>query len=198
MVTVWKHSNLPVVFATWNWAVCPNLCGRCELSSCVFNCLSKQILIIRARGGARGVPGEATAPKKFCLVPQWPPQNFSGLPLKVLHRPLTAPLVAKLAPPVAPPNENVWLRPWLGLMFGDWLTLWLKLTILFSKAYSIHLHYAIHFTNNVRQSQAFNWVILSQTIQLVQVNETSHDSAEWSCCRKVCAKREVTCKRYLP
>ena len=30
------------------------------------------------------------------------PQNFSGLFLKVLHRPLTAPLVAKLAPPVAP------------------------------------------------------------------------------------------------
>ena len=40
-----------------------------------------------------------------------PPKNFSGLFLKVLHRPLTAPLVAKLAPPVAPPNQNVWLRP---------------------------------------------------------------------------------------
>ena len=63
----------------------------------------------------------------------------------------------------------------LGLMFGDWLMLWLKLTIFFSKAYSIHLHYAIHFTNNVKQSQALNWVILSQTIQLIQVNETSHD-----------------------
>jgi len=50
--------------------------------------------------------------------------------------------------------------------------------ILFSKACSIHLHYAIHFTNNVRQSQAFNWVILSQIIQLIQVNETSHDSTE--------------------
>jgi len=38
-------------------------------------------------------------------------------------------------------------RCWsLGLMFGDWLMLWLKLTILFSKAYSIHLLYAIHFT----------------------------------------------------
>jgi len=50
-------------------------------------------------------------------------------------------------------------RCWsLGLMSGDWLMLWLKLTILFSKAYSIHLHYAIHFTNNVGQSQAFNWV----------------------------------------
>jgi len=41
------------------------------------------------------------------------PPNFSGLFLKVLHRPLTAPLVAKLTPPVAPPNENVWLRPCL-------------------------------------------------------------------------------------
>jgi len=60
-------------------------------------------------------------------------------------------------------------------MFGDWLMLWLKLTILFSKAYSIHLHYAIHFTNNVRQSQAFNWVILSRTIQLIQLNETWHE-----------------------
>ena len=46
--------------------------------------------------------GGATAPPKFCLAPQWPPKNFSGLFLKVLHRPLTAPLVAKLAPPVAP------------------------------------------------------------------------------------------------
>jgi len=54
------------------------------------------------RGGARGVPGGATSPPKFCLDPQWPPQDFSGLLLKVLHRPLTAPLVAKLAPPVAP------------------------------------------------------------------------------------------------
>ena len=42
-----------------------------------------------------------------------PPKKFSGLFLKVLHRPLTAPLVAKLAPPVAPPNENVWIRPWV-------------------------------------------------------------------------------------
>ena len=124
MVTVWKYSNLPVMFATWIWAVSTNLCGRCELSSCAFNCLSKQ--------------------------------------------------------------------------FGEWLMLWLKLTILFSKAYSIHLHYAIHFTNNVRQSQVFNWVILSQIIQLIQVNETLHDSTEWGCFRKVCAKREFMCKRYLP
>jgi len=56
-----------------------------------------------ARGGARGVPGGATAPQKFCLAPQCPPKL--GLFLKVLHRPLTAPLVAKLALPVAPPNE---------------------------------------------------------------------------------------------
>ena len=46
-------------------------------------------------------------PPKFCLASP----NFSGLFLKVLHRPLTAPLVAKLATPVPPPNENVWLRP---------------------------------------------------------------------------------------
>jgi len=32
-------------------------------------------------------------------------------------------------------------RCWsLGLMFWDWLMLWLKLTIFFSKAYSTHLH----------------------------------------------------------
>jgi len=47
-----------------------------------------------------------------------PPQNFSGLFLKVLHRRLTAPLVGKLAPPVPPPNENVWLRPWAQTMFS--------------------------------------------------------------------------------
>jgi len=55
-----------------------------------------------SRGGARWVPRGATALPKFCLAPQWPPQKFSGIFLKVLHRPLTAPLVAKLAPPVAP------------------------------------------------------------------------------------------------
>ena len=60
-----------------------------------------------SRGRARGVPGGPLPPQNFA----WPPKNFSGLLLKVLHRPLTAPLVAKLAPPVAPPNENVWLRP---------------------------------------------------------------------------------------
>ena len=36
-----------------------------------------------------------------------PPQNFSGLFLKVLHRPLTAPLVAKLTPPVPPPQMKM-------------------------------------------------------------------------------------------
>jgi len=41
-------------------------------------------------------------PPKFCLDTPVTPQNFSGLFLKALHRPLTAPLVAKLAPPVAP------------------------------------------------------------------------------------------------
>ena len=61
------------------------------------------VMMCRGGGGARVVPGGAL-----------PPQNFSGLFLKVLHRPLTAPLVAKLAPPVAPPNENVWLRPCVG------------------------------------------------------------------------------------
>jgi len=49
MVTVYKYSNRPVMFATWIWAVCANLCGRCELSSCAFNCLSKQMLIMRAK-----------------------------------------------------------------------------------------------------------------------------------------------------
>jgi len=77
----------------------------------------------------------------------------------------------------------------------------------FSKAYFAYIMadvftyimaYAIHFTNNVRHSQAFNWVILSQIIQLIQGNETSHDSTEWGCCMKVCAKREVVCKGYLP
>jgi len=69
--------------------------------------------LVGARGGARGVPGGP-------LPPQWPPKNFPGLFLKVLHRPLTAPLVANLAPLVAPPNENVWLRPWSAQRTFDW------------------------------------------------------------------------------
>ena len=48
------------------------------------------------------MPGGATSNPKFCLALQWPLENFSGLFLKVLHRPLTTLLVAKLAPPVAP------------------------------------------------------------------------------------------------
>jgi len=63
---------------------------------------------VTLRVGARGVPGGELPPQNFA----WPLKNFSGLFLKVLHRPLTAPLVAKLAPPEAPPNEDVWLRPW--------------------------------------------------------------------------------------
>jgi len=82
--------------------------------------VNKHSNIVEHRGGARGVPGEATAPLNFACLPPVPPQKFSashhatgvGHFLKVLLRPLTAPLVAKLAPPVAPPNENVWLRPW--------------------------------------------------------------------------------------
>ena len=59
-------------------------------------------------GGAR----EGHCPPKILPGPPVAPQNFSGLFLKVLHRPLTAPLVAKLAPP----NENVCLRPCLHLL----------------------------------------------------------------------------------
>jgi len=60
-------------------------------------------------GGCQG----GNCPPKILPGPPVSPLNFSGLFLKVLHRPLTAPLVAKLAPPVAPPTENVWLRPCL-------------------------------------------------------------------------------------
>ena len=34
------------------------------------------VSVLAHRGGARGMPGGATAPPKFCLAPQWPPQNF--------------------------------------------------------------------------------------------------------------------------
>jgi len=57
-------------------------------------------------------------PPKILPGPPVAPQNFSGLFLKVLHRPLTALLVAKLAPPVAPPNENVWLRPCVAVIWS--------------------------------------------------------------------------------
>jgi len=60
--------------------------------------------------------------------------------------------------------------------------------------YSLTLCYLLH---NVKKSEAFNSVIVSQIIQLIQVNETSHDSTEWGFCRKVCAKRDVMYKRYL-
>ena len=71
---------------------------KCDfISSLSFYCMSCFAEMI-TRVGARGVPGGPTAPQNFA----WPPQNFLGLFLKVLHRPLTAPLVAKLAPPVAP------------------------------------------------------------------------------------------------
>jgi len=64
-----------------------------------------------------------------------------------------------------------------GLTFGDWLILWLKLSILFSKACSIHLHYAAHFTNNVRQSQAFNWVKPSNWSKLTKHRTTVRSEA---------------------
>ena len=119
------------MFATWIWAVCANLCGRCELSSCAFNCLSKQMLIMRA--------------KVWRLIDVLTEANYS-----------------------------------------------------FSKAYSIHLHYGLCYSLHKQCLAKFNWVILSQITQLIQVNETSHDNTEWDCCRKVGAKREVMCKGYLP
>ena len=75
-------------------------------------------VIAKGRGGARGVPGGATAAQKFCLAPPkfsaWRHATALKLFKAIRHRPLTAPLVhvANLAPPVAPPNQNVWLRPW--------------------------------------------------------------------------------------
>jgi len=96
MVTVWKHSNLPVMFATWIWAVCANL------AVVLFTALAN--------------------------------------------------------------------RCWsLGLMFGDWLMLWLTLTILFSKACSIHLHYAIHFT------------MLGKAKRLIESNHPSERNIAWQC-----------------
>jgi len=79
MVTIWKHSNVSGMFATWIGAVCANLA----------------VVLLTALAN----------------------------------------------------------RCWsLELMFGDWLMLWLQLTILFSKAYSIHLHYA--FTSQTMLGKA--------------------------------------------
>jgi len=133
MVTVWKHNNLPSMFATWIWAVCANLA----------------VVLLTALAN----------------------------------------------------------RCWsLGLTFGDWLMLWLKLTILFSKAYSIHLHYAIHF-HNVRQSQALNWVILSQTIwskltkhRMTARIEAAVGKSVWSgklCANVICLMSEDTHTKKL-
>jgi len=76
-----------------------NIAGHCFtlLFEVVKGAVSSQgetwrALVPEGRGGVRG----ATAPK-----------NFSGLFLKVLHRPLTAPLVAKLAPPVSLPQMKI-------------------------------------------------------------------------------------------
>jgi len=73
---------------------------------------SKKFALLLAGAELGGCQGGPLPPPNSAWPPSGPP-NFSGLFLKVLHRPLTAPLVAKLAPPMAPPNENAWLRPWL-------------------------------------------------------------------------------------
>ena len=92
----------------------------------------------------------------------------------------------------------------LGLMSGDWYMLWMKLTILFGKEHSIHQHYAIHFTNNVRQSQGFNSVreigirLQVQTVKPSNWSKlTKHRMTVRSeaAVRKVCVKRQVMCKR---
>ena len=74
----------------WPWKIFQKRCKGILLvlvysSELIPSCTasSAQMLYSHIPGGARGVP--------------LPPPNFSGLFLKVLHRPLTAPLVAKLA-----------------------------------------------------------------------------------------------------
>jgi len=99
-------------------------------------------------------------------------------------------------------------RCWsLGLMFGYWLMLWLKLTILFNKAYSIHLlmlftsqtmlgkakrlieslRLELGYVETAKSSNRSNNRLCwdCQIIQPIQqVNETLHDSTEWGCCEK--------------
>jgi len=97
------------MFATWIWAVCANLCGRCKLNSCAFNCLNKQTLIIRAN--------------VWRLVDALTEANYSF-------------------------QQGV--------------------------QYSLTVHYAIHFTNHVRQSQAFEsfWVKSSNWSKLTKHRTT--------------------------
>jgi len=133
----------------------------------------------QVRGGARGVPGGATAAPKFCLAPQCPPQNFSGLFMKVLHRPLTAPLVAKLAPPVAPhmkmsgsatePGKycRQLLQRFVEILFTNrWTRSFLKLPI---PTLSLHNSAAL---SSAKASQRFTWKSNFLTYTLASLNYT--------------------------
>ena len=96
-------------------------------------------------------------------------------------------------------------RCWsLGLMFGDWLMLGLKLTILFGKTYNVHLHYAIHFTKIVRQNEAFNWdaeIGIRLYVETAQSSNWSKLTKHHTTVRseaaviKVCVKRQVMRER---
>ena len=69
-------------------------------------------------------------------------------------------------------------------MFGDYLMLSLKLVILFSKTYSIHLHYAIHFTKIQCCQRLIEERLIEEYFWFIQQRNWSafHGSCHYSHC----------------
>ena len=120
-------------------------------------------------------------PPKFCLDTPVTPQNFSGLFLKALHRPLTAPLVAKLAPPVAPPKWRCLAPPLLRvkecirylslyyLKYGDTdLTFIKKYEAVFTFMKNNDVVLTFHFSDNLYPALGFG-------AKLPATGEVSHE-----------------------
>ena len=107
-------SSYPVLDASFQSPIV----GPCTHTHLAYNVISAYLIVWWPGAELGGCQG-GQCPPQILPGPPVAPQHFSGLFLKVLHRPLTTPLVAKLAPPVAPPNENVWLRPCWWLLSCD-------------------------------------------------------------------------------
>ena len=90
--------------------IVPNVVWTSLIFLAAFNVLTT---ITAYRGGARGVPGVATVPPKFCRPPPVAPPKTSRFLSESPSQNIDSSPCCKIGPSSAPPNENVWLRPWL-------------------------------------------------------------------------------------